>query len=78
MFEDIGDGVNGVSVYDLYFDFVKLEVKRGFVDVRCWVWYERKVVYFFDFLRRLFGNCWLNVERVKFVEWMEIIKGIMW
>lgn len=78
LLEDIGDGVNGVSVHDLYLDFAKLEAKRGPVDARRWVWYERKAAYPSDLLRRPPGNCWPNVERVKSVERMETIKGITW
>ena len=90
LLEDIGDGFRGVSVHDLYLEFAKLEVKRGALDTRLWVWYDREVAYPTDPVRMPSSNCWLKLEGVPVkyrnnadlidtsVQWMGTIEGVKW
>ena len=65
LLEDIGDGVGGVIVHDLYREFAKFEVKRGNLSDRHLVWHDEEAKAFpTDLLKTPPGHCWSNVERV--------------
>jgi hypothetical protein len=91
LLEDIGDGINGVIVHDLYHEFAEFEANRGDLNVRRMVWYGKPRAKFpTDLIKRPPGTCWSNVERIS-VEcnfspnlpyeiggWKGTIEGINW
>lgn len=57
--EDIGDGVHGVHVHDLYRYFAKLAANRGDLSARRVVWHDRQTTKLpTDLVKRPPGNCW--------------------
>ncbi|KAG0606394.1 hypothetical protein M758_9G137800 [Ceratodon purpureus] len=90
LLEDIGDGSKGVTLHDLYLEFAKLEVKRGALDTRRWIWYDREVSYPTDLARMPSGSCWPILERISVkyddsytafnnhVRWLGTVDGIKW
>lgn len=82
LLQDTGDTSYGVSVHDLYFELIEMEVKSGAWDTARFVWYNGEEAHPLDLRvgpRGDFKRFSLKYDASKFVSgWKKTLEGVKW